>query len=161
MKNSDVAFRPVYMVNAPDGSVLIADFYERYIAHGQHHQSQIDPTSAAFTGSARKANNATPTRDSTKKQTINSGRFSITRTSGTDRPPFGSLSNRADKLTHVALQKQIGTESGQALHGLWALHQAGGLDAAAVRTARTPEPARPRLGRPAAGRSPGIVRRFF
>ena len=45
VKNSDVAFRPVYMVNAPDGSVLIADFYERYIAHGQHYQSQIDPTS--------------------------------------------------------------------------------------------------------------------
>ena len=45
VKNSDVAFRPVYMANATDGSVLIADFYERYIAHGQHYQSQIDPTS--------------------------------------------------------------------------------------------------------------------
>ena len=41
VKNSDVAFRPVYMSNAPDGSLAVADFYERYIAHGQHYQSQI------------------------------------------------------------------------------------------------------------------------
>jgi len=40
----DEAFRPVYLANAPDGSVWIADFYEHYIAHGQHYQSQIDPT---------------------------------------------------------------------------------------------------------------------
>jgi len=41
---SDEAFRPVYLANAPDGSIIIADFYEHYIAHGQHYQSQIDPT---------------------------------------------------------------------------------------------------------------------
>ena len=40
----DEAFRPVYLANAPDGSICIADFYEHYIAHGQHYQSQIDPT---------------------------------------------------------------------------------------------------------------------
>ena len=40
----DEAFRPVYLANAPDGSMCIADFYEHYIAHGQHYQSQIDPT---------------------------------------------------------------------------------------------------------------------
>ncbi len=41
---SDEAFRPVYLANAPDGSIIIADFYEHYIAHGQHYQSPIDPT---------------------------------------------------------------------------------------------------------------------
>ncbi len=44
LTSDDFAFRPVYIANAPDGSVLIADFYEHYIAHGQHYQSQIDPT---------------------------------------------------------------------------------------------------------------------
>lgn len=44
LKCGDTAFRPVYIVNAPDGSLLIADFYEHYIAHGQHYQSQIDAT---------------------------------------------------------------------------------------------------------------------
>jgi len=27
-----------------DGSIYLADFYEQYIAHGQHYQSQIDPS---------------------------------------------------------------------------------------------------------------------
>lgn len=44
LQSGDEAFRPVYIANAPDGSVYIADFYEHYIAHGQHYQSQIDPT---------------------------------------------------------------------------------------------------------------------
>ena len=44
LTSDDFAFRPVYIGNAPDGSVLVADFYEHYIAHGQHYQSQIDPT---------------------------------------------------------------------------------------------------------------------
>jgi len=44
LTSDDFAFRPVYIGGAPDGSVLLADFYEHYIAHGQHYQSQIDPT---------------------------------------------------------------------------------------------------------------------
>jgi putative membrane-bound dehydrogenase-like protein len=44
LTNRDSGFRPVYIVNAPDGSLFIADFYEHYIAHGQHYQSQLDPT---------------------------------------------------------------------------------------------------------------------
>ena len=37
-------FRPVYVTNAPDGSLCICDMYEFYVAHGQHYQNQIDPT---------------------------------------------------------------------------------------------------------------------
>lgn len=44
MWSEDPAFRPVFAVNAPDGSLFIADFYNFYIAHGQHYQSQIDPS---------------------------------------------------------------------------------------------------------------------
>jgi putative heme-binding domain-containing protein len=46
LRTEDLTFRPVYLANAPDGSVLIADFREEFIAHGQNYQSQIDP----FTG---------------------------------------------------------------------------------------------------------------
>ena len=42
---NDITFRPVYLANAPDGSIAIADFCEQYIAHGQNYQGQIDPTS--------------------------------------------------------------------------------------------------------------------
>jgi putative membrane-bound dehydrogenase-like protein len=44
VKSTDEAFRPVYITNAPDGSLYVADFYDHYIAHGQHYQSQIDAT---------------------------------------------------------------------------------------------------------------------
>jgi putative membrane-bound dehydrogenase-like protein len=46
LRTDDLTFRPVYLANAPDGSLVIADFREQYIAHGQNYQSQIDP----FTG---------------------------------------------------------------------------------------------------------------
>lgn len=42
-KSGDVAFRPIYAANAPDGSMYVSDMYEYYIAHGQHYQNQIDP----------------------------------------------------------------------------------------------------------------------
>ena len=44
LSSTEDAFRPVYLCNAPDGSIYVADFYDFYIAHGQHYQSQIDPT---------------------------------------------------------------------------------------------------------------------
>jgi len=44
LSSTDVAFRPIFIVNAPDGSLLVSDMYEYYIAHGQHYQSQIDPS---------------------------------------------------------------------------------------------------------------------
>lgn len=44
MWSDDVAFRPLFIVNAPDGSLFVSDMYEYYIAHGQHYQSQIDPS---------------------------------------------------------------------------------------------------------------------
>ena len=43
LRSKDFRFRPVYLTNAPDGSIYVADFYEHFIAHGQHYQSQIDP----------------------------------------------------------------------------------------------------------------------
>jgi HEAT repeat protein len=38
----DISFRPVYTTEGPDGAVYVADFYEEFIAHGQHYQGQID-----------------------------------------------------------------------------------------------------------------------
>ena len=131
VKNSDVAFRPVYMVNAPDGSVLIADFYERYIAHGQHYQSQIDPTSGRiYRLSAKGKQRDTDTRldkktDAQLRQLLDHPNKWHRQTA------VRLLGQRADATAHVALRKQIETEHGQAaLHGLWALHQSDGLDAA-------------------------------
>jgi len=45
LTGADPSFRPVFMANAPDGSIYLADFYEEFIAHGQNYQGQIDPGS--------------------------------------------------------------------------------------------------------------------
>ena len=42
LTSADPAFRPVHIANAPDGSLVIADMYDFYVAHGQHYQNQID-----------------------------------------------------------------------------------------------------------------------
>ncbi len=44
LAGADPAFRPVYLTNAPDGAIYVADFYEEYIAHGQNYQGQLDPS---------------------------------------------------------------------------------------------------------------------
>ena len=131
VKNNDVAFRPVYMVNAPDGSVLIADFYERYIAHGQHYQSQIDPTSGRiYRLRAPKKKRNMPTRldkrtDEQLLQLLDHPNKWHRQTA------VRLLGQRTGSVAQKSLLKRIRNDNAQAaLHGLWALHQAGGLDAA-------------------------------
>ena len=129
VKNSDIAFRPVYMANAPDGSLLIADFYERYIAHGQHYQSQIDPTSGRVYRLRAKAKSLvadTNLRAKTDGQLI---QFLAHPNKWHRQTAVRLLGQRAKNATKAKLQNQIKTGTGRAaLHGLWALHQAGGLD---------------------------------
>jgi len=129
VKNSDIAFRPVYMANAPDGSLLIADFYERYIAHGQHYQSQIDPTSGRVYRLRAKAKPLvadTNLRAKTDGQLIQLLAHS---NKWHRQTAVRLLGQRAKNATKAKLQNQIKTGTGRAaLHGLWALHQAGGLD---------------------------------
>lgn len=131
LSSQDQAFRPVYIVNAPDGSMLIADFYEHYIAHGQHYQSQIDPT----TGRIYRLRG----RHSALESDVNLARKS-------DRELLALLShpNKWHRQTASrVLGQRRNPETLEALRGkatdtasdaqgslgaLWALHQAGALD---------------------------------
>ena len=129
LKNSDVAFRPVYMANAPDGSVLIADFYERYIAHGQHYQSQIDPTSGRIYRLQAKAKPRVANTDLRAKTDAQLIQLLAHPNKWHRQTAVRLLGQHATAATKAKLQKQINAETGRAaLHGLWALHQAGGLD---------------------------------
>jgi putative heme-binding domain-containing protein len=129
VKNSDIAFRPVYMANAPDGSLLIADFYERYIAHGQHYQSQIDPTSGRVYRLRAKAK---PLVADTNLSAKTDGQLIglLEHPNKWHRQTaVRLLGQRATAVTNAKLRKQIKAETGRAaLHKLWALHQVGGLD---------------------------------
>ena len=42
LESDDMRFRPVDIKSGPDGAVYVADFYEKYISHRQHHDGQIE-----------------------------------------------------------------------------------------------------------------------
>lgn len=127
LKSADEGFRPVFVVNAPDGSLHIADFYEHYIAHGQHYQSQIDPT----TGRIYRLRG----KESALEKDVN-----LSRKSTDELLALLSHPNKWHRHTAARVLGWRGTPEVQSklravlatpsapLAALWALHQAGGLD---------------------------------
>lgn len=127
LTSGDEGFRPVHIAPAPDGSLLIADFYEHYIAHGQHYQSQIDPT----TGRIYRLRG----RDSELERDVNL-------TTKTPDELLALLSHRNRWHRHMAVrllaeqadptlvEKLRGrlADASAPLEAVWALHQAGALD---------------------------------
>ena len=142
VKNSDVAFRPVYMANAPDGSLAVADFYERYIAHGQHYQSQIDPTTGRIYRLKAKSKPRIADTDLRAKTDEQLLQLLAHPNKWHRQTALRLLGQCANEGTTDKLRKWIKAETGRAaLHGLWALHQAGGLDdALAVELLEHPYP---------------------
>ncbi len=131
LSSDDSGFRPVFIVNAPDGSLFIADFYEHYIAHGQHYQSQIDPTTGRVY--RLRGKNAKLERD------YNLARKTTAQLIELLNPPnkwhrhtaVRLLGERRDMSAKQPLRKLLTDGAGHAsLCALWALHQAGWLDEA-------------------------------
>lgn len=129
LTSDDFAFRPVYIGNAPDGSVLVADFYEHYIAHGQHYQSQIDPTTGRiFRLRGRKEKLETDlnlhakTTDELIALLKHPNRWHR-------HTAVRLLGERKDWRAADKLRRRISTAGGlEALNSLWALYQGFGLD---------------------------------
>ncbi len=128
LTSEDFAFRPVFIGNAPDGSVLIADFYEHYIAHGQHYQSQIDPT----TGRIFRLRGT----DNELLKDVNLEKYSSKQLLAYLKHPnrwhrhtaVRLLGERKDASVRVSLEALISHSSGhEALCALWATYQAFGL----------------------------------
>ncbi|MFM7806102.1 MAG: hypothetical protein ACKPGK_16615, partial [Verrucomicrobiota bacterium] len=136
----DEAFRPVYLANAPDGSVWIADFYEHYIAHGQHYQSQIDPTTGRLyrlRGADQPLVKEVRLDDKSSEgllaalthsnlwHRLMATRVLAERISGDP----GGGSGRAGAELMSRLKARVVADDAP-IAALWALHQAGGLDEA-------------------------------
>ena len=129
VKSSDEAFRPVYLANAPDGSIHVADMYEYYIAHGQHYQNQIDPTTGriyrvAGAGMKLESDYAMVGKSSDELITLLGHPNKWHR-----RTAVRLLGERGDEATVPKLKELALNGSGPAaLHSLWALYQVAGLD---------------------------------
>ena len=129
LTSDDFAFRPVFIGNAPDGSVLIADFYDHYIAHGQHYQSQIDPSTGRI---FRLRGQMEPL-----EQDLNLHAKSTDQLMELLNHPnrwhrhtaVRLLGEQKDPKSADGLRRLIGTgEDLESLAALWALYQAFGLD---------------------------------
>ncbi|NNM31067.1 MAG: dehydrogenase, partial [Akkermansiaceae bacterium] len=137
LRSDDKRFRPVYLTNAPDGSIHVADFYEEFIAHGQHYQSQIDPGSGRVYRLRGKESRLVAEID---MRAMDAAEL----VKALDHP------NKWHRQMAVRLLGRRGGEPGirarllqwirdhegrAALDGLWALSQAGGFDDPVAREA--------------------------
>jgi putative membrane-bound dehydrogenase-like protein len=126
---AEEAFRPVFIANAPDGGLLVADFYDFYIAHGQHYQSQIDNTTGRIYrlrghDSALERDIDLAAKDSATLVAL------LSHPNKWHRRMAGQLlGERRDKAVLPRLRDLIAGQAGQtALGALWAHYQIAGLD---------------------------------
>lgn len=119
LRSTDPSFRPVYIANAPDGSLYVADMYEFYIAHGQHYQNQIDPTSGRIYRLRGK--------DAVLETDLN-----LAAKSDAQLVALLAHPNKWHRMTAVRLlgERKHAPGGELTLASLWARHQAVGLDEA-------------------------------
>jgi len=129
LETDDLTFRPVFVANAPDGAIYVADFYEQYIAHGQAYQGQVDPDSGRIYRLRGK--------ESALEKDVNLALKSTTELVATLSHPnkwhrqtaVRLLGERRDAAAREPLKRLLyETAAHPALEALWTLHQAGWLD---------------------------------
>ena len=136
VKSADSAFRPVHIANAPDGSLTVSDMYEFYIAHGQHYQNQIDPT----TGRIYRISGHSQPRETDLNLAGKSDHELMALLGHPNKwhrmTAVRLLGERRNPQSVSTLQSMVATQAGHAsLHALWALHQTGHLDETTARLA--------------------------
>ena len=135
VKSSDPAFRPVHIANAPDGSLMVSDMYEYYIAHGQHYQNQIDPT----TGRIYRISGMDEPRETDTDLTKKTNKELIMLLGHANKwhrqTAVRLIAERKDPQTISPLRQMAVSEVGlSSLNALWALYQVGGFDASTVQS---------------------------
>ncbi|MDB6040461.1 MAG: putative rane-bound dehydrogenase domain protein [Verrucomicrobiales bacterium] len=129
LRTDDLTFRPVYLANAPDGSLVIADFREEYIAHGQNYQSQIDPATGRIYRLRGKGLPLEHDVNLSKKTTAQLVALLSHANQWHRQTAVRLLGERRDASAVPLLQAQLETGGAHpALEALWALYQMGRLD---------------------------------
>jgi len=129
LKTDDLTFRPVYLANAPDGSLVIADFREEYIAHGQNYQSQIDPSTGRIYRLRGKDLPIERDVNLSIKKTAQLVALLAHANQWHRQTAVRMLAERRDALAVPLLKAQLEKpDTHPALEALWALYQMGRLD---------------------------------
>jgi len=134
LRCDDPAFRPIFITAAPDGGLMICDMYDYYVAHGQHYQNQIDPSTGRIwrlrgDGIPLEADTDLSRRSSPELVDLLAHDNAWHR-----RTALRLLGERKDPTVTVALASRVGSlDAREALHALWALTWSAGFDATAGR----------------------------
>jgi putative heme-binding domain-containing protein len=143
LEGADPAFRPVFMANAPDGSIYLADFYEEYIAHGQNYQGQIDPSTGRIYRIRSKSGALRTDVNLSEKTPAELVTLLAHPNRWHRHTAVRLLAERNDKTIVPALKNALSSaDQHPALEALWALHQLGALDSAlAIEALKHPQAA--------------------
>ena len=129
LRSKDLTFRPVYLANAPCGGVIISDFREQYIAHGQNYQGQIDPDSGRIYRLRGKKESLIQDRNLEVKTSEELVRFLNHDNLWHRQTAVRLLGERADPTIVPQLKNLLNQKSPHpALEALWTLHQMGELE---------------------------------
>jgi putative membrane-bound dehydrogenase-like protein len=126
LETEDKTFRPVFVANAPDGSIYVADFCEEYIAHGQHYQGQLDPESGRIY--RLRGKEATLNRDIDLSRKSTGELLALLADPGKwqRQTAVRLLGERRDPAAKAPLEKLIKSDRKHpALEALWTFQQAG------------------------------------
>ncbi len=142
IETDDKTFRPVFVANAPDGSVYVADFCEEYIAHGQHYQGQLDPNSGRIYRLRGKEAALNHDVDLSRKTTEELIALLAYPGKWQRQTAVRLLGERRDPTSKAPLEKLLKAEGVHpALEAMWTLHQAGWFsDALALAALQHPAP---------------------
>ena len=136
LQSADPAFRPVYIANAPDGSLFVSDMYDFYVAHGQHYQNQIDITTGRIYRLRGQDAKVDGDFNLAAKSTLQLVALLAHPNKWHRYTAVRLLGERKDPQAAALLRRLLAEDRGLgALHALWALHQTAGLDDATTAAA--------------------------
>lgn len=136
LASGDPAFRPVDIKVGPDGALYIADFYEYYIAHGQHYQGQLDPGTGRVYRLRRRGAAPPKPFDLRAKTSAELVEHLLNPEKWHRQTALRILADRRDRSVLPRLTGLLDQRQDQgALEAFWAIYRIGGLDEAIHRKA--------------------------
>lgn len=126
---NDAYFRPVDVKAGPDGSLYVADFYEERIAHLNHHDGQIDPSTGRVYRVRGRGTSPSPVGDLTRRSTDELIELLKEDNKWVRQTALRLIADRREHRVVPALRQAMANSNGQfALESLWALNLCGGFD---------------------------------
>jgi putative membrane-bound dehydrogenase-like protein len=129
VSTTDTWFRPVDIKPAPDGSLIVADFYEAKISHTEHFSGRIDRETGRIYRLAAANARPSPTIDLGKKSTAELIAILRSDNRWQRQTALRLLGERRDEAALGPLRAMLQDGDGaHAIEALWALHLVRGVD---------------------------------